>query len=450
MKFYASTFKCFTKKASASAVLLFCSVLAWAQTNTKSPYSYYGLGDVESTGFAENLGMGDVKYAISNPYQLNISNPALVTSLSTPAFTAGAFFNTVNTAGEGVSQTNSNAYLRYIALAFPMGKEKRFGFGFGLTPYSKVGYSIVETEELPDLGTVDKRYLGEGGINRAYMNFGYAIIKDSTNYLSVGVTPSFYFGNINRAARIQFASANAYNTISDNRLHVKDFNAELGVNYKRNLTKPGAKTSKLLSVGATYEFQRELSAEYSRFVYSSSATGFPRDTVANSTSKGTITWPQKIGVGIAFEISNDTIGRWLIGADYEQIAWSNFEADEASGSLNNRQQFSVGAQYIPDEQAFRQFFKIMRYRFGAYYANTRLSVGNEEVDDLGITVGVGIPLIGSGTLDPTSSTINISANFGQRGSDKTGLIQERYTNIIVGFTFTPGKWDKWFEKRKIQ
>jgi len=87
---------------------------------------------------------------------------------------------------------------------------------------------------------------------------------------------------------------------------------------------------------------------------------------------------------------------------------------------------------------------------GAYYANTRLNVGNQQVDDLGISVGVGIPLIGSGTLDPTSSTVNISANFGQRGADEVGLIQERYTNIIVGFTFTPGKWDQWFKKRKIQ
>jgi len=66
-----------------------------------------------------------------------------------------------------------------------------------------------------------------------------------------------------------------------------------------------------------------------------------------------------------------------------------------------------------------------------------------------MSVGVGIPLIGSGTLDPTSSTINISAEFGQRGNVEPGLLQERFTNIVIGLTLTPGKWDKWFEKRRI-
>ena len=430
-------------------IALLLSQQAQSQTNTKSPYSFYGLGDIESTAFAEGAGMGDVKYAISNPNQINIANPAASSSLNVPVFTAGAFFNSVQTSGQGVSQANSNAYLRYIALAFPLGKQKRVGFGFGLTPHSKMGYSIVESQELPDLGTADKRYIGEGGISRAYMNFSYAIVKDSNNFVSIGATPSFYFGTINRSARVLFAGANAYNTISENQLHVKDINAEFGINYKRRLpSKSSAK--KLISVGATYELQKEMNSENSRFVFSTSPTGFPKDTVNNQSIDGSITWPQKLGVGIAFEVSSDSIGQWLIAADYERIDWSSFQSFDSRATLNNRQQFSIGAQYIPDGQAFRSFFKIMRYRMGAYYANTRLNVGNQQVDDLGISVGVGIPLIGSGTLDPTSSTVNISANFGQRGADEVGLIQERYTNIIVGFTFTPGKWDQWFKKRKIQ
>jgi hypothetical protein len=449
MKFYGSIHRLLKQFFLVAIFFLLSLGQLLAQTNTKSPYSFYGLGDVESSAFAESMGMGDVKYAISNPYQINIANPASITSLNVPTFSAGAFFNTVQTSGEGVSQSNSNAYLRYIALAFPLGKQKRVGFGFGLTPHTKMGYSILETQELDDLGTVDKRYLGEGGINRAYMNFGYAIVKDSLNFLSVGVTPSFYFGTINRSARVLFAGANAYNTISENQLHVKDINAEFGLNYKRRL--PSKKsTQKLISVGATYELQKEMSAEDSRFVFSTSPTGFPKDTVINRSVSGAVSWPQKIGVGLAFEISSDSIGRWLIGADYERIDWSAYQEPGSSTELNNRQQISVGAQYIPDDQAFRNFFKIMRYRIGAYYANTRLNVGNEQVDDIGISLGIGIPLIGSGTLDPTSSTVNVSANFGQRGANQTGLIQERYSNIVVGFTFTPGKWDQWFKKRRIQ
>lgn len=392
--------------------------------------------------------MGDLKYGLANPYQINVANPAALSSLRTPTFSAGTFLNRVNTSTESISQTNTNAFLNYIALAFPFGG--RFSAGAGILPYTQIGYSIVESSQHPDLGTVDERYFGEGGINIAYANFSYALIKDSLNFLALGVKPGYYFGTTNRSSRILFSNANAYNTIREDRLLISDVHATFGVNYKRQLSARNAATQKLISLGGVYEHGAAMSADREQTVFSSSPTGFPKDTVTNINESGTITWPGRFGFGVVFEFANDTIGRWDIGFDYSQTMWSNFERFDDGANLNDSRQFSVGAQYIPDENAYRSLFKLMQYRVGAYFRETRLNINNQGVNDLGISVGVGIPLIGSGTADPTSSKVNISATYGQRGEATNTLISERYLNILVGFTFTPGKYDFWFKKRKIE
>ena len=75
---------------------------------------------------------------------------------------------------------------------------------------------------------------------------------------------------------------------------------------------------------------------------------------------------------------------------------------------------------------------------GVYYAPSLLVVGNEQITDMGVTFGMGLP------LKKTLSRINFGIVYGTRGTVNKNLIQENYFNIIFGVTIN----DKWFKKYK--
>src|SRR5690606_32534101 len=84
------------------------------------------------------------------------------------------------------SDVCSSDLFDYLSLAFPAGK---FGFSLGVMPRSFVGYDILnETQE--NEFTVRKNYLGEGGINRAFVGIAYRI----TDRLNIGVETQYNFG----------------------------------------------------------------------------------------------------------------------------------------------------------------------------------------------------------------------------------------------------------------
>jgi len=66
-------------------------------------------------------------------------------------------------------------------------------------------------------------------------------------------------------------------------------------------------------------------------------------------------------------------------------------------------------------------------------------VNNAEINDFGITFGVGLP------LGRSLPNINLGFEIGKRGTTEADLIEENYIKINLGFSFN----DIWFQKRKI-
>ena len=83
----------------------------------------------------------------------------------------------LNLKSSSSSDKASSTHLIILPYQFPLGK---FGFGFGLMPYTSVGYKL---ETLNDNGDLLNRYRGEGGLNKVYLVWVIALTKD----LSVGV-----------------------------------------------------------------------------------------------------------------------------------------------------------------------------------------------------------------------------------------------------------------------
>ena len=87
-----------------TAVITLSSLsFAIGQTGVSSPYSRYGLGNLNEPSFHRNLGMGGLSFAIRSSEAINIANPA-----SYSAFRQRTFVFDVGTESQGMKLSNSD------------------------------------------------------------------------------------------------------------------------------------------------------------------------------------------------------------------------------------------------------------------------------------------------------------------------------------------------------
>jgi hypothetical protein len=90
------------------------------------------------------------------------------------------------------------------------------------------------------------------------------------------------------------------------------------------------------------------------------------------------------------------------------------------------------------------------FRFENLYYNFDTKPIQEPIQELGISFGLGLPIVKSVRLEEEKvavvSMINITAEYVKRGQTTNGLIQEEYLNIRLGLNLN----DKWFTKRKYR
>jgi len=176
-----------------------------AQTSIFSPYSIYGVGDLQSSGFAQNMAMGKIAYGLRSPSHINFSNPASYTSfkLQSFVFETGVLSNTVKLISDDTSQTINNTSLAYLSFGFPV--TKWWGSSFGLRPYSNVGYKVSNSDDIPDIGPVTYEYESSGGLNQFYIGNAFKLKS-----FSFGFNASYLFGPIENIRTEEFDSTHIF------------------------------------------------------------------------------------------------------------------------------------------------------------------------------------------------------------------------------------------------
>ena len=107
---------------------------------------------------------------------------------------------------------------------------------------------------------------------------------------------------------------------------------------------------------------------------------------------------------------------------------------------------AIGIQYIPDVENIMKVLKVARYRFGMNYGKTgKVYQGNEITQTAG-TFGLGLPLVKSQSL----TSFNFGMEIGNRTTNVANSYSELYTNLYIGVSIAPHKFDKWFVRRKIE
>ena len=102
--------------------------------------------------------------------------------------------------------------------------------------------------------------------------------------------------------------------------------------------------------------------------------------------------------------------------------------------------FKLGFEYIPNKYSIKQYHKRINYRAGLYLNNSYIKIDNNQIQNYGITFGLGFPISNQRT------SLNFSCTIGKRGTTENNLIEENYTALGVNLTL----YDFWFIKRKYQ
>src|SRR5690606_33031940 len=322
---------------------------------------------------------------------------------------------------EAESQNTSTTSLDYMAIGIPMGK---FGMGFGLLPYTSVGYDFYS--EVPNGLT---QYTGNGGLNRAFLSLGYQVTPE----LSLGVDANYNFGKIENTATTQKDSIQ-YGTRIFNRSDVLGFSFNFGAMYKKMITDNLELTGSL-----TYTPGTNFTSENYRKVATVSiipAGIFTVDEREVTVPNTDFTFPSQISIGAGIGKPKN----WAIGAEYTNQKTSNFtnrSFNIDNITYENASKFRLGGYYIPNYNSFGNYFKRVVYRAGARFEQTGLNVDGQDINEFGISFGLGLPV---GRL---FSNANIGFEIGRRGTTDFGLIQENFFNTFLSFSLN----DRWFEKR---
>lgn len=405
--------------------LLITGEVSLAQQTTSSPYSRFGLGDLNSQFSSVFNSLGGGGYAINDSKIINPFSPASYSSYQSNSFLFSTGINneTIDIQSLTDNQTVNNLSLSHILFGFPL--TKKIGSSFGIIPFSSIGYSMQNRD---DIFGADMLYDGDGGISKVY--FGSSI--ELHQNLSVGANASYLFGGLNRRKRLVFDDETIFNSRSNSLINIKGIYYEFGAVFSKKIDDNNSQISISINTSNNTNVDAKRTNLVETFEYSGT-NEIVKDTFENSVEKGSMILPKYTNLGLAYSLD-----KWLFVFDYSTQNWSDYELFEESDSLINSQRISGGLQYTPDISSVNQFYKRCHYRVGLALNTTPLQINNTQLEDKSISFGIGIP------IKKNKSTYDISLILGQRGTTSNNLLKENYVKIGLSMSFE----GIWFVKQK--
>lgn len=428
------------EKVFLIVVFLIIGICSYAQSGTYgaySPYSIYGIGEISKQGTAYNKSMGGVGIASRNKRYINYLNPAAVTARDSLSFMADFGLsqkNTLFTQNDIRSAKNTFNVYNFV-MSFPIYKSS--AFMVGITPFSDVGYDFSSVETNSDIignaGNVTYDSYGTGSIYQIFASAGATFWKR----FSVGAEVLFLFGNIDKVTNMNFAD-NSYRSLnSGNDLTVRGVTGKFGLQYEQKLA-----SNVSMVFGATYRMKSKMrgySTDY-KYAVQSSVTDTLRHNVRVLKDEG-MNFGDELGLGLSIK-SGD---KWCAEFDYVRSDWRSSGMDKAPGfssvgkssfTSSVSQSFRAGFEIVPNRNDIRYYLRKCAYRAGVYYDQSYYRLDGKDVNTIGITLGVTLPVF------RWYNGISLGVDLGQRGNRNDGMIRERYAMFVVGFNIH----DIWFQK----
>jgi hypothetical protein len=393
--------------------------VASGQNNTNSPYSVFGIGELEYTGGGKNMAMGESGIALRSEISLNTINPASLTAIPMQSFATdlGVNFKLTNLKNEYKSANVMNGNISWATLAFPI--NRRLAMSFSLNPKSSIGYTIYSSKNMEGTNSsYPVTYKGEGGLSEASLSLGGLITKK----FSVGLSSSVIWGSLLKTTD-EVPSASSTITRVDN-THYSGIYFKPGFQYQ---TKLGSKT--ILTIGGIAEFSSYLNGSTDLTISSGTET-----IVSKTQQESQIRLPYNLGTGMSLEFNS----RYLMTFDYERSDWKSADINFDTQRLSVNNSFHAGFEIAP-KYDLQRLGQAKRYRIGMLYQTGYLNIYGTQISSYAATCGASFPIM------KDRNSINISMEVGRQGSLQNQLVRETYAKMNISFNL----WERWFASRKF-
>ncbi len=415
---------------------LIASMSMFSQSNLNSPFSMFGLGNENPDFNGQNFAMGSLGAAMNDPFRVNYNNPASLSSLknTTAEFSLSGVYNSYK--DNSGSSSNFNGHLGGFVMGFPAGKN--LGLSMGLKPSFTNGYNVTQADGINNLDSL--RNEGFGGINDAFLSIGY-----SFKGFSLGVSSAYQFGNLTQVKSFIYNDEAFQDSKVEDKLRFSDVLFNYGFQYES----PEIKSWKFV-LGANYLPSQSISVAQNRTAYNYTTylgrdipldTVFTSNTAADENSSSSYS---ELAFGLTLKNKH-----WIIGAEYEQTDYTDFNVYSIGNNLSNGEQYKAGFQYAPLESDERRdknihgLGKRLVYRGGVRYKKSPLFINNNQIQEFGISFGVDIPVYSK--YSPVNSYVNFGLELGKIGNVNTNNIEESFIKFNLTYTFN----DAWFIPEKI-
>ncbi len=434
-------------------------LFSWAQPKDNSPITRYGIGDIYRGDFNQTGSTGGLFAAWTDYYHVNPGNPASLPYLQTTALEFGLYSRYNQFERNGSQQAVWSGNLDYLSLAFPLKSrinqilDKKetpwdYAMGFSVNPVSQVGYDVEIIQDIQGIDTVRSIFTGEGGLSQVAMATGVKY-----NNLSIGLQLGYVFGRIENNSQLDLIQEVApYSTRSFSTINLRGFKWQAGAMYRHYIDPVSEEPEKLRS-------RRSLTFG----IYGNSPTGFAtysnrliervnipytsssllaRDTLLlTENKKGTGSLPAKFGFGFTYMKGS----HYQVGINAELNNWAKLQlTDKNDVGLNyqNTLRLSIGGEWTPDVNSFRNYLRRVRYRAGMFYESDPRKINGQTFDAYALQIGFGFPVL---LPRQQISFLDLSLEGGRRGV--TEIQQDTYLRIRLAATLNDNSW---FYKRKFE
>jgi hypothetical protein len=401
-----------TGKYILTSALLQFSINTLLAQSMSTPYSVYGIGDIDHRNYNFNAGMGYTGIALKTSLFTNGNNPASAAGLEKSVFMAdlnmaGRMVTYSGTSIDAINSHNRDFVIKKLSLTTKL--NKFWASGIGMKQFSTVSYQFQSSKPIEGSNEIySLHYSGDGGLNEYYWNNSFAIGK----HFLAGFTGSLLAGPVNQTEIILDNSNNAIET--KRRDYYGNGRLTYGLIYTSSLTKNWK-----ASLGARFSNLTQMDYERSLTVRQNSSVIIEDKFLKYSN----FSLPRSYGIGIA--ASNN--GGTTIAADYSMDEWSDLGVKGNGYKFVNNNRFSAGIE-LASKKSYYGGTVINSTQFGAFLNNSYLMVNQHQIQEWGITAGINRSMKGA-------LRIGASVEAGVRGTIKNNLIKENYFQFNLNFSY---------------
>ncbi len=389
------------------------TVCVGAQNNTSSPFSCYGLGDINDNVPNTYRAMGSVGIGMRNHKVINPSQPASFTACDSLTFMFDLAADLLWTGyGDDAGRKNKiNGNLEYITLQFPLYK-RYVALSAGVMPFSSVGYNISMADSINSDYHYTTNFFGNGGVSEVYGGLSFNLF----DWVAIGANVYYMFGDVTNSRDVTFTETDVKTVIQASETSVSSVRFREGLQFFHTFGKHN------FVLGAVFENKRTLKSDY---------------VIAESTQLDTV-WtaediaqvPMMFGVGASYTWDN----RLTIGFDYSRSYWSQAKVFENLDKLRDRNKYAFGIEYRHNPLG-RNYAERMFWRLGCNMSDSY--VEKVRRPDFMVSMGMGFPLRNAGTV------FNVTVEYGHRGPAAT--LEENYVRLTLNASIA----ENWFFKRRL-